>query len=63
VLLDRVRSESSDGLTPHVFARNSAARAFYERAGAPVLEAGDGSDDEEALPGVRCGWPPRGPAR
>ncbi|WP_217631076.1 GNAT family N-acetyltransferase [Modestobacter sp. DSM 44400] len=59
LLLDQLRAERSDGLTLHVFARNTAARAFYERAGARVLATGDGSANEEGLPDVTYGWTPQ----
>ena len=60
LLLDTVRQASPGGLTLHVFARNTAARAFYEAAGFRVLEAGGGSGNEERLPDLRYGWTPAG---
>jgi ribosomal protein S18 acetylase RimI-like enzyme len=58
LLLAQVRRARPAGLTLHVFAQNTAARAFYERAGFRVLETGDGSGNEEGLPDVRYGWTP-----
>jgi ribosomal protein S18 acetylase RimI-like enzyme len=60
LLLDTVRRAGPDGVTLHVFQRNTAARAFYEHAGFRVLEAGDGSGNEEGLPDLRYGWAPAG---
>lgn len=36
----------------HAFARNTAARAFYERQGFRAVAEGDGSDNEEREPSV-----------
>jgi GNAT superfamily N-acetyltransferase len=38
------------------FARNASARAFYERRGFRLVEATDGSGNEEREPDIRYRW-------
>ncbi|MCB5908600.1 GNAT family N-acetyltransferase [Streptomyces pinistramenti] len=58
LLLDAARTHRPDGLTLHVFARNTAARAFYARHGFTVVATGDGSSTMEGLPELTLGWTP-----
>jgi ribosomal protein S18 acetylase RimI-like enzyme len=58
LLLRQVQQASPDGFTFFVFARNAAARAFYERAGCRVIAASDGRDNEERQPDVTYEWTP-----
>jgi RimJ/RimL family protein N-acetyltransferase len=44
--------------TLFVFARNTPARAFYERRGCRVVGTGDGSGNEEREPDVEYAWAP-----
>jgi ribosomal protein S18 acetylase RimI-like enzyme len=55
-LLDEVRRASPDEVTLHVFQRNTAARAFYERHGFQVVHVGDGSTNEEREPDALYRW-------
>jgi ribosomal protein S18 acetylase RimI-like enzyme len=55
-LLDQVRVASPHELTLHVFQRNTAARAFYERHGFRLVHAGDGSGNEEREPDALYRW-------
>ncbi|MFI9720856.1 GNAT family N-acetyltransferase [Streptomyces sp. NPDC052396] len=59
LLLDEAKRASPDGLTLHVFARNTEARAFYAHHGFMVLDMDDGSRNMERLPDLRLGWTPR----
>ncbi|MFD6494154.1 GNAT family N-acetyltransferase [Streptomyces sp. NPDC060188] len=63
LLLDEVRRHSPDGMSLHVFQRNTGARAFYERHGFSVVEAGDGSGNMENLPDLTLRWTPEGTRR
>jgi ribosomal protein S18 acetylase RimI-like enzyme len=58
LLLRQVQAAGPDGLTFVVFARNTAARAFYERAGCRVIAASDGGANEEGEPDVAYEWTP-----
>jgi ribosomal protein S18 acetylase RimI-like enzyme len=58
LLLRQVQEASPDGFTLVVFARNTAARAFYERAGCRVIGTSDGSGNEECEPDVTYEWTP-----
>ncbi|MET7745467.1 GNAT family N-acetyltransferase [Streptomyces sp. NPDC005385] len=63
LLLDEVRRHSPDGVSLHVFQQNTGARAFYERHGFTVVEAGDGSGNMENLPDLTLRWTPEGTRR
>jgi len=54
-LLDIARS-AEDRLELWVFARNQAARRFYERHGFRLVEETDGSGNEEGEPDARYRW-------
>lgn len=56
LLFRHVQERSPVGFTLHVFERNTAARAFYERHGCRVIATGDGSDNEEHEPDVTYRW-------
>jgi ribosomal protein S18 acetylase RimI-like enzyme len=58
LLLHQVRQAGSSGLTLSVFARNTAARAFYEHHGFQMLGVSDGSRNEECEPDVTYEWTP-----
>lgn len=51
------------GFSLWVFARNTRARAFYERRGFVAVETTDGAANEENEPDVRYAWRPAGTAR
>lgn len=55
-LLAAVREASPKELSLHVFQRNDAARAFYERHGFTAGEFNDGSRNEENEPDVTYHW-------
>jgi ribosomal protein S18 acetylase RimI-like enzyme len=55
LLFAEVRRASPEG-TLFVFARNTAARAFYERHGCRVVAETDGRDNEEREPDVEYAW-------
>jgi ribosomal protein S18 acetylase RimI-like enzyme len=55
LLFAEVRRTSPEG-TLSVFARNTPARAFYERHGCRVVAIGDGSGNEEREPDVAYAW-------
>jgi len=59
-LFRQAQAECPDGFALHVFARNTPARAFYERHGCRVVATGDGSGNEEREPDVTyaCGPAP-----
>ncbi len=61
LLLDEVRRHSPDGLSLHVFAQNTDARAFYERHGFTVLDTSDGHRNMENLPDMTLRWTPSTP--
>ncbi|MEU8789336.1 GNAT family N-acetyltransferase [Streptomyces sp. NPDC048643] len=63
LLLDEVRRHRPDGVSLHVFQQNTGARAFYERHGFVVVEAGDGAGNMENLPDLTLRWTPEGPRR
>lgn len=58
-LLDAARRASPAGLRLHVVARNTRARAFYERAGFVLVGTSDGSSTEEGEPDATYAWSPR----
>ncbi len=55
-LLQQAKRERPAGLDLWVFQRNHAAIAFYEAHGFTVVEATDGSGNEEREPDVRMRW-------
>jgi GNAT superfamily N-acetyltransferase len=55
-LLGVVKEASPKELSLHVFQRNAAARAFYERHGFTAGEFDDGSRNEENEPDVTYHW-------
>lgn len=55
-LLAQVREASPEELTLHVFQRNTAARAFYERHGFTTVDFNDGSRNEENEPDATYRW-------
>jgi GNAT superfamily N-acetyltransferase len=58
LLLDAVRRHSPEGVSLHVFQRNTDARAFYERHGFTVLDTSDGRRNMENLPDMTLRWTP-----
>jgi hypothetical protein len=58
LLFRQAQEAVPEGFTFRVFARNTAARAFYERAGCRVVAAGDGGGNEEHEPDVTYEWTP-----
>ncbi|MFI7102010.1 GNAT family N-acetyltransferase [Streptomyces sp. NPDC050161] len=58
LLLETARGHRPDGLTLHVFARNTMARAFYAHHGFTVVATGDGSGNMEGLPELTLRWTP-----
>ncbi|MCZ2847197.1 GNAT family N-acetyltransferase [Modestobacter sp. VKM Ac-2978] len=58
LLFRQVQAAEPTGFTLVVFARNTAARAFYERHGCRVVGAGNGSGNEEREPDVTYRWAP-----
>ena len=58
LLLDEVRRHSPDGVSLHVFQRNTDARAFYARHGFTVLDTSDGDRNMEHLPDMTLRWTP-----
>nr|WP_299039888.1 GNAT family N-acetyltransferase [uncultured Pseudokineococcus sp.] len=57
-LLRAALNEHPGGLHLHVFARNTRARALYERAGFVCVETSDGSTNEEHEPDCTYAYPP-----
>jgi ribosomal protein S18 acetylase RimI-like enzyme len=55
LLFAQIRRASPEG-TLVVFARNTRARACYERHGCRVVATGDGSGNEEREPDVEYAW-------
>jgi putative acetyltransferase len=55
-LLEAAKAASDGDLQLWTFARNSRARAFYERAGFAAEEETDGTTNEEREPDVRYRW-------
>jgi GNAT superfamily N-acetyltransferase len=49
-LLEAVLADHPDGLSLHVFTRNTRARRFYEAAGFVLVAESDGSTNEEREP-------------
>jgi len=60
LLLAAVRQASPHELTLHVFQRNTAARAFYEKHGFELVDVNDGSRNEEHEPDATYRWAPGG---
>lgn len=58
LLLDEARRHSPAGLTLHVFAQNTGARAFYAAHGFTVTASTDGSGNMERLPDLTMRWTP-----
>jgi GNAT superfamily N-acetyltransferase len=58
LLFRQAQEAAPEGFTFRVFARNTAARAFYERAGCRVVAASDGGGNEEREPDVTYEWTP-----
>lgn len=57
-LLDAAKEHNPNGLQLHVFTRNTAARAFYERSGFVQSGSRDGSGNEEGEPDLTYRWSP-----
>lgn len=57
-LLAKVRGAAKGALSLHVFQRNAAARAFYERHGFAAVAFDDGARNEENEPDVLYRWAP-----
>lgn len=57
-LLEDARRQHPDGLRLHVFARNTRARGFYERAGFVCVGTSDGATTEEHEPDCTYAWSP-----
>ncbi|MBT2507781.1 GNAT family N-acetyltransferase [Streptomyces sp. ISL-98] len=60
LLLEKAREASPKELNLHVFQRNTAARAFYERYGFSAVDFNDGSRNEEREPDVTYRWTAQG---
>lgn len=58
LLLAEARRHSPEGLTLHVFALNTGARAFYAARGFTVTATSDGSANMEHLPELTMRWTP-----
>lgn len=58
LLLDEVLRHSPRGVTLHVFAANTGARAFYAARGFRVVAETDGSGNMERLPDLTLRWTP-----
>jgi GNAT superfamily N-acetyltransferase len=56
LLLDAVKQHCPAGVTLRVFARNTAARAFYHRHGFTLISTADGSANEEGMPEHTLRW-------
>ncbi|MEW2474877.1 GNAT family N-acetyltransferase [Micromonospora gifhornensis] len=56
-LLTHAQQASPTGLSLRVFARNTAARAFYEHHGFRPIDSNDGSRNEENEPDITYHWP------
>ena len=56
-LVELAKSRWPEGLQLWTFASNVDAQRFYERHGFVVVEATDGSGDEEKQPDLRLVWP------
>ena len=61
LLLDEVRRHSPDGVSLHVFAQNTGARAFYQRHGFDIVDISDGDRNMENLPDMTLRWTPDSP--
>jgi GNAT superfamily N-acetyltransferase len=57
-LLARARAHRPEGLSLHVFQRNTRARAFYARHGFAVVDVDDGSRNMEGEPAMTLHWAP-----
>jgi GNAT superfamily N-acetyltransferase len=57
-LIELAKSRRPDGLDLFTFQVNAGARRFYERHGFVEVWRGDGSDNEEGQPDLRCAWRP-----
>ena len=55
-LLAAVLDRCGASIDLHVFARNTAARTFYERRGFVLVGEGDGADNEEGEPDRTYRW-------
>lgn len=58
LLLERARAHRPEGLSLHVFQRNTDARAFYARHGFTVVDLNDGSRNMENEPDMTLRWTP-----
>ncbi len=58
LLLERARAHRPEGLSLHVFQRNTDARAFYARHGFTVVDLNDGSRNMENEPDMTLRWAP-----
>jgi GNAT superfamily N-acetyltransferase len=58
LLFRQVQQAEPAGFTFAVFARNTPARAFYERLGCRLIGQSDGSGNEEREPDVTYEWTP-----
>jgi ribosomal protein S18 acetylase RimI-like enzyme len=58
LLFRQAQQAEPAGFTFAVFARNTPARAFYERLGCRVVAEGDGRDNEERELDVTYAWRP-----
>jgi ribosomal protein S18 acetylase RimI-like enzyme len=56
-LVELAKSRWPEGLQLWTFASNVDAQRFYERHGFVVVEATDGSGNEEKQPDLRLAWP------
>ncbi|MGC5033430.1 GNAT family N-acetyltransferase [Micromonospora sp. DT229] len=56
-LLAQAQQAGPGGLSLRVFARNTEARAFYERHGFRPVDSNDGSRNEENEPDLTYHWP------
>jgi ribosomal protein S18 acetylase RimI-like enzyme len=59
-LLALIRQHSPEGLSLYAFARNVAARRFYERNGFVAVATSDGAGNEQREPDVTYRWEPPG---
>jgi GNAT superfamily N-acetyltransferase len=57
-LLARARAHRPQGLSLHVFRKNTGARAFYARHGFTVVDVDDGSRNMENEPAMTLRWAP-----
>ena len=56
-LVELAKSRSPEGLQLWTFASNTDAQRFYQRHGFAVVEATEGSGNEERQPDLRLVWP------